>query len=147
MSIEKIPMQMSEYEVYKRLARDESCSSGTLESWNDSCPIDICIDKYKMFKKWCEYQIEQSDFKTLKWDAELNGANCALCIVNNDDCDVCVLSKIKMECCPDKCTISPWLRVRYACNFIDETEERQQELYDAIDNMISVLEQCKEVEL
>jgi len=130
---DKIPLQMSEYEVYERLLHGE-------------CPINISIDKFKMFKEWCEYLINDNDLNTLKWYAALNSSNCALCIVNLDNCAICVLSKIEAECCPDKATISPWYRVKYATNFVDETEERQKELYSAIDNMIETLERCKEIE-
>ena len=131
--VDKIRFQMSEFEMYERLFKGE-------------CPIDICIDKYKRFKEWCKYQIELYNFYDITWNSEINDSICALCYVNNKDCTTCVLSKIKAECCPDKAVISPWRRVRYACNYVDDSEERQQELYDAIDNMIITLEKCKEIE-
>lgn len=131
--VEKIPFQMSEVEVYERLARSE-------------CPVQISIDKYKMYRKWVEYKLKEKDYECIKYSSHTSGATCALCIVNNDICEQCVLTKIKSECCPDKAVISPWYRVKYACLYIDETEERQQELFDAIDCMIEVLEKCKEVE-
>jgi len=132
MQVEKIPMQMSEYEIHERLAQSE-------------CPLDICIDKYKRFKKWCEYHISQKDYDIIWSDKEIYQNTDPLCITYNNNCTECPLTKIKNQCTPVKCVISPWRRVQYACLYLDETEERQQELYDAIDNMIDALVKCKEI--
>lgn len=131
--IEKLPFQMNMVEVYERLSRGE-------------CPINISIDKYIKFKKWIEYKIKENDYECIKYNSHINSVTCALCISVNDDCSQCPLTKIKMQCNIEKLPLSPWQLVLYGTLYINETEERQKELYSAIDNMIETLEMCKEVE-
>ena len=127
-----MPNQMTRDEMISRLA-------------GGSDPISVSIEKYQMFKKWCEYQINTGKCEDIIDYAEWQGGTCALCYIHKE-CSDCELYKIKQECCPEKCITSPWRRVKYACIFLDESEDRQLELYAAIDGMIDVLNKCKEIE-
>lgn len=125
-----------------QMTREEMISR--LDSGSD--PITVAIEKYQMYKEWCKYQLENDCYIDIEFESNIYAETCALCHIHENDCTKCELTAIKQECCPDKGVITPWRRVKYAAMFIDESEDRQVMLFEAIDNMIKVLEECRKIE-
>lgn len=102
---------------------------------SDLLPSEISKKKWEIYKEYC---IQNDVFnKDLVPIGDSDIRTCALCVVYKENCDLCPLKKVSIEC-KDRNSVYR--------NVINYSGENKKEFIKRIDNMINVLDKTIEYE-